>query len=345
LLQAGDGDPDLLDRTRTMMGRQVDQLVRLVDDLMDVGRISSGTIVLRRGRIDLADAVGSAVESSRPAFAERRQELELRLPDEPITLDADQTRLAQVFTNLLDNASKYSHRRGRIWLEAVPGEGGVTITVRDEGIGIAAEHLPFVFDLFSQVDSRHARSNSGLGIGLSLVRRIVELHGGTIEVSSGGLGEGSECTVRLPLGSSVRSAPEPRQDDRVVPAYASLRILIIDDNEDHADSCNVLLRRRGHEVRTAYDGERGIAAALEFQPQVVLLDIGLPDVDGYEVCRRLQQEAGCRDATLIAISGWGQDDDRRRSREVGFHHHLVKPVAPLELDALLASLSVALGAH
>jgi CheY-like chemotaxis protein len=334
---AGD-NTETVERARTMMERQLTQLVRLVDDLLDVSRISQGKLELRKSRVDLASVLNSAVETSRFLIDELGHTLEVTLPDEPVYLDADLTRLAQVFMNLLNNAAKYSDPGGRIRLAAERVGSDIVVSVRDDGIGIAADQLPRIFEVFSQVTRSIERSRGGLGIGLSLVRRLLHMHGGTIEARSDGPGKGSEFIVRLPVevqAPSARAAlpPELGHPD------TSFRILVVDDNRDSADSLSMMLRIMGNETHTAYDGEEAVEAAAAFRPHVILLDIGLPRLNGYEACRRIREHSGGRDVFIIAQTGWGQEEDRQRSREAGFDHHMVKPVDPTTLVALLGKLA------
>jgi signal transduction histidine kinase/DNA-binding response OmpR family regulator len=315
--------------SKEVISRQVQQMVRIVDDLLDVSRITRGKIILRTEPIDLRAVASEAVETSRPVIDQRRQELTVLLPDKPVHVQGDTARLAQVIANLLNNAAKYTEEGGHIWL-VVGREGNeAVIRVRDTGVGVPSTMLSRIFEPFTQVDRSIDRSQGGLGIGLTLARRLIELHNGCISAESDGPGKGSEFTVRLPpLPENVEAprATNGRHSDperRVRP----LRTLIIDDNIDGAESLAVLLQTLGLEVRTAYDGLDGLTAAEQFRPNVVLLDIGLPRMDGYEVARRMRGQMGLRDVLLIALSGYGQDEDRQRSREAGFDHHLLKPVS------------------
>jgi len=315
-----------------MLDRQIAHLTRLVDDLLDVSRITSGALEIQRERADLAEIVRAVVETIGPSLSDKHQSLHVALPTEPITLVADGVRVNQVLQNLLDNACKFTPEGGSVWM-IVEREGGqVAIRVRDSGAGISAEELPLLFELFYQ--SRHAASspNGGLGIGLSLARRLAEMHGGSLDASSEGKGRGSEFVVRLPLpvpASEVPPAPQPAADP--VGTSAPMRILVVDDNRDSADSLARVLRRRGHEVRTAYDGAAAARTVDEHGADVVLLDIGLPGVNGYEVARQIRDAPGGDRVLVIAVTGWGQREDLDRSREAGFDAHLVKPV---DLQAL-----------
>jgi PAS domain S-box-containing protein len=327
------------EQAQSMMGRQLAQMVRLVDDLLDVSRISRGTLELRKERVRLSAVVTSAVETSRPMIDYLGHKLTVTLPNETIIVDADLTRLAQVFSNLLNNSAKYMDRGGHIRLTAERRGSDVVVSVKDTGIGIAADHLPRIFEMFSQVECSLERSQGGLGIGLTLVKRLVEMHGGVIDARSDGLGTGAEFAVRLPVVvGATEGLTAPSENDEPSAPKSSLRILIVDDNRDGADSLVMLLRIMGNDTRTAYDGQQGVDAAEEFRPDVILLDIGLPKLNGYEACRRIREQPWGKSVLLIAVTGWGQEDDRQRSREAGFDHHMVKPVDPRALMKLLAGL-------
>jgi two-component system CheB/CheR fusion protein len=317
--------------------RQLTHLTRLVDDLLDVSRITRGKVLLHPEVVDLEAMVARAVETSRPLLDARRHELTVDLPRGPIRLLGDPTRLAQVLANLLNNAAKYTPEGGQVGIAASVEQDEVVLRVRDDGIGIAPEVLPRIFDLFAQGERAVHRSQGGLGIGLTLVRGLVEMHGGVVEAFSEGMGRGSEFVVRLPLFC----APDPPAGLRAhggdAGRLAPSRILVVDDNRDSADSVRALLELAGHEVRTAYDGPAALVMAGEFRPEVVFLDIGLPRMDGYEVARRLRMDPRLDHVTLIAMTGYGQEEDRRQSREAGFDHHFVKPMDPGVLGSLLAS--------
>jgi PAS domain S-box-containing protein len=333
-LRLAGSDPALIEQAHGMMERQLSHLVRLVDDLLDVSRITTGKIELRRERVELRTIVDSALETSRPLIDRSGHRISVTLPNEPLVLYADPTRMAQVLSNLLNNAAKYTDRGGRVAL-AVRQEGDqAVITVEDDGIGIAPEVLPRLFEIFSQADPSRERAQGGLGIGLSLVRGLVEMHGGSVGVHSDGLGRGSRFTVRLPLapadGAIAGKAVRPEQK-----LPGGRRVLVVDDNRDSADSMTLLLGLKGHSVRTAYDGSQAIEEARSFHPDLVLLDIGLPGLDGYEVARRLRAETGL-DATLVATTGWGHVEDKRRASEAGFDFHLTKPVSIEALERFLS---------
>lgn len=310
---------------RDMMERQLSQMVRLVDDLMDLSRITRGKVELRMNQVPLLDIVNSAVETSRPLIEQMGHRLNIKLPKQPVLLQADTTRMSQVFSNLLNNAAKYSERCGRIDLTADVEDNSVVVRVRDQGIGIASDQLQRIFEMFTQVDRSLERSQGGLGIGLTLVRRLVEMHGGTVEVRSDGVGQGAEFLVQLPVVAYSASADE-NADTASIASKNSLRILIVDDNRDGADSLATMLRFLGNDTSVAYDGEEGIKLAESYQPNVILFDIGMPKMNGYEACRYIREQPWGKSPVLIAVTGWGQPEDRVRSRNAGFDHHLVKPV-------------------
>jgi signal transduction histidine kinase/integral membrane sensor domain MASE1/ActR/RegA family two-component response regulator len=326
-------------QVRDMMEGQVKHMIRLVDDLLDVSRIMSGRIDLRAERVDLARVVERAVETARPAIDASGHELAVTLPTEPVRLVGDPIRLAQVFANLLNNAAKYTDRAGRIGLTAAIEDGQVTVRVRDNGIGIAPDELPHVFELFVQANRSIARSQSGLGIGLTLVRRLVELHRGTVQAFSDGPGRGSEFVVRLPVirdGDDEARGEEPASArPPAVPGRASRKVLVVDDNVDAAESLAMLLRLQGHTLRTVHDGASVLSAVIEFRPQVLLLDLGLPGKTGYEVAKELRT-TGFADLVIAAVTGYGQEEDRRKTREAGFDYHLVKPVEPATLEQVFS---------
>ena len=312
-----------------VMERQIGQLVRLIDDLMDVSRITRGQLTLRKERVDLRSIIESAVETAQPQLSLAGVSLTLEIPPDPLLLDADATRISQVVLNLLTNAAKFTPSGGRVWVIATPQGERVALTVRDTGFGIAAEDQDRVFGMFVQLNRDMRRSQSGLGIGLTLVKQMTELHGGTVAVWSAGPGQGSEFTITLPLAVAIEV--ESDSSGAATAARQSLKILVADDSQDGADSLAFLLKAAGHEVFTAYEGRTAIALAQEKRPDVVLLDIGMPEVSGYDVARAIRREAWGRSMRLVALTGWGQAEHRRRSLEVGFDDHLVKPV---ELDLL-----------
>lgn len=328
------GDPKLSGAC-AVVKRQVQQLTRLIDDLLDVSRISRGKLELRRERIDLARVVECALETSRPLLTAAGHRYSVALPARPLFVDGDPTRLAQVLANLLNNAAKYTPPGGSIELAVEQDGAGALVHVRDDGIGIPPEMLDRIFDMFVQADTSLGRPHGGLGIGLTLVRSLVEMHGGQVTAASAGPGRGSQFTVRLPLAEGSRpAAGEPASGTAAPPPC---RILVADDNNDAADTLAMMLELMGHEVHVAYDGIQAVREAEKFSPAVVFLDIGMPGMDGYEVARRLRRSPATRDAFLVAVTGWGQESDRRRSREAGFDHHAVKPLELAELERLLAA--------
>ena len=317
--------------------RQVLHMSRLLDDLLDVSRITRGRLELKRTTVELAGVLDAAIEAARPLLDERHHRLSVELPEQPLRLEGDPVRLAQVFSNLLINAAKYTDPGGQVHLRAVRAGTEIAVAVRDNGAGIAAEVLPWLFTPFSPGAAAGQYPSGGLGLGLSLVRGLVERHGGRVEARSAGVGQGSEFIVHLPLGASdLQEPPAPRPTPQATP-MSRLRVLVIDDNRDAADSCGALLELSGHEVQTAYSAHDGYLLAEAFRPDVLLLDIGLPDVDGYALARRIRAMYWGRDLTLVALTGWGQEADKRRAREAGFDHHLTKPVTFQQLDALLRS--------
>ena len=331
-------DSAVHDSARSMIERQLRQLVHLVDDLLDVSRISQGKVELRKERIELSAVIANAVETSRPVIDAAHHELIVGPAiGSAIVVDGDMTRLTQVVANLLNNAAKYTPAGGRITLTTRRDGEQAVIAVADTGIGIPVDRLPDVFEMFAQVDRASSRSQGGLGIGLALVKRLVEMHGGTVGVASEGPGRGSRFEVRLP--AEVEAAP-PRADAGAGPRRAAAghgaRILVADDNRDSADSMAAMLRLMGFETAVAYDGEEALRVASTLRPHAAILDIGMPRLSGDEVARRLRASDGSRDMFLIALSGWGRDDDRRRTRAAGFDHHLVKP---LDIDALVELLA------
>jgi PAS domain S-box-containing protein len=334
-------DAATVERSREMMERQVHHLVRLVDDLLDVSRVMRGKIELRKERVDLATVVARGVETVQPLIDAQRHELIVNLMPGSLPLDADPVRLAQVVGNLLTNAAKYTEANGRIWLTAQKDKNEAVLRVRDTGIGIAPDMLPHIFELFMQVDHAATRSQGGLGIGLTLVKSLVEMHRGSIEAHSEGLGRGSEFVVRLPLVNEERQETDENEKRELpqIPARSSgHRLMVVDDNRDAADSLALLLRLQGHEVRVANDGAAALEMVKVYQPEIVFLDIGMPGMDGYEVARRLRRTPGLENTILAALTGWGQQDDRRRTAEAGFDHHLVKPPESKAVDSLLALL-------
>jgi signal transduction histidine kinase/ActR/RegA family two-component response regulator len=322
---------------RDVIDRQLIQMVRLIDDLMDISRITRNKLELRRERVELEPILKGAVETSRPLIEAAGHTLIVSIPPDPIPLDADLTRMAQVFSNLLNNAAKYTPRGGTIWLRAERGEATVTVTIRDTGIGIPQKMLPRIFDMFTQVDRSQDRSQGGLGIGLTLVRRLVEMHGGTVEARSEGPDQGSEFVVRLPLDPPA-SGSKPPADEIEPRAGVRHRIVVADDNRDSTETLQILLTMMGHQVHIAENGLDAVTLVEAKRPDLVLLDIGMPTMSGYEVARHIRREPWGQSMVLVAVTGWGQEGDRRRSREAGFDHHLVKPVDPIALQSVLAAM-------
>jgi PAS domain S-box-containing protein len=326
---------DLIEKVRSTMERQLLHLVRITDDLLDVSRITQNKVELRLGRIDLCSVLHSAVEATQTMIDSQGQALTMNLQSAPMWVDADFTRLAQVFSNLMHNAAKYTPPGGRIHVAAEQTGAAAAVTVTDTGIGIPPPMLPRIFDLFTQLQAHRDRTHGGLGIGLTLAKRLVEMHGGTIEASSEGPGLGSAFVVRLPLAATPEAvgAPGSRAAARV---DAKCRVLIAEDNPDAAEMMQVMLAVKGHDVRVAADGVQAVALADAFDPHIVFLDIGMPRMDGYEAARHIRNQLGSH-VILVALTGWGQDEDKRRSREAGFDHHLTKPPEPEILDRLIAA--------
>ena len=338
LKQKGGGGPEEA-YAREVMDRQLQHLARLLDDLLDVSRITNNKLELRRQRVALGSIVETAVETSRPPIDRKGQRLEVRVADPAAVIDGDPMRLAQALANLLNNAARYSHPGGRIEIDAQARGREAVIRVRDDGIGIAPEELSGVFDIFSQSASALRHAGGGLGLGLFLVRSLVSLHGGRVEARSAGLGKGSEFEIRLPLAVPQRlPAGEPAA---LAPAQKR-RILVVDDNVDAAVSLAMMLSLSGHELEVAHGGTEALVKAGGFKPQVVLLDLGMPGMDGYETARHIRQTDWGSRALLVAVSGWGQEDDRRRALESGFDSHLTKPASPVDLQTLLASAAAPL---
>jgi PAS domain S-box-containing protein len=331
-------DDPVLQQASSVIERQVRHMTRLIDDLLDVTRINRGKVQLRQEKIELGVVLQRAVETTKPLIESRNHHLSLSLPSEAIWLDADPARLEQVVSNLLSNAAKYTESGGRIWLAAAAHGRRAVITVRDNGVGISPDLLPRVFDLFTQADRTLDRAQGGLGIGLTLVKSLMEMHGGSAAAYSDGLGRGSMFTIEMPTSDRPLTAQSelPVQVDA---PPASLRVLVVDDNMDTADTLSLLLRLRGYETQTANDGLKALDAALAFLPDVILLDIGLPGADGYQVAQRVRQLPGLQNVVLVAMTGYGQESDRVRSQDAGFDHHMVKPADLDKLQQLLAMLA------
>ncbi|MFI4927026.1 MAG: ATP-binding protein, partial [Burkholderiales bacterium] len=326
----------VLRNSRDVIDRQLTHVTRLVDDLLDVGRLTTGKIRLRRELLRLSDVVARSVETARPVITARRHTFMIEQPDQPVYVNGDATRLSQVLQNLLLNAAKYTPDGGRIRLRVSAPDGFAYVEVSDNGRGLAPEHIQSIFDLFVQTEGgTSAAAESGLGIGLTVARSLTEMHGGSIEARSPGLGQGSTFTVRLPI--AIHDGAERPGEERGDDVPGGLRVLVIDDNRDSADSARDVLRLLGNQVEAAYEGEAGVAVAARLKPQMVLLDLAMPGMDGFEVRRRLCAD-GCDSTYLVAMTGFGNEDDKRRTQAAGFDAHLTKPV---ELDALLRLLNEA----
>jgi signal transduction histidine kinase len=331
--RAGD-NPQLIEESRATMQRQLSHMVRLIDDLLDVSRITQDRLLLHRESVELAAVLRQAVETSKSAFDCASHQLIVRIPEPPIYLDADPVRLVQVFANLLNNACKYTPAGGQIQLAASLRNNEARVTVTDNGIGIPPDMLLKIFDMFTQVPQHQASSQTGLGIGLSLAKRLVELHGGAITALSEGPGKGSEFTVRLPVTAAAPETPAP-QESR--PPTHPRKILVVDDNRDAARSLARLLTLDGHDAQLAHDGIEGIAKAADYQPDIMLLDIGMPLMDGYDACRKIRQTPWGGHIKIIALTGWGQQEDRRKTKDAGFDEHLVKPIDLQTLRTLICN--------
>jgi PAS domain S-box-containing protein len=336
LAQAAPGDDT--SRPRAMMERQLGSMVRLIDDLLDVSRINSGKLELVRKRIELRQVVQVALETSQPLLDAAGHTIRMRLPEGPLWIDGDLTRLGQVLSNLLNNAAKYTPSGGCVELTAESSADELVIRVTDNGIGIPREMLSRVFDMFTQVDQSRTRARGGLGIGLSLVRTLVELHGGQVAAQSAGPGLGSTFLVRLPLAAAPREDGQDAGEARVTELGPPRQVLVIDDNVDAAEGLSDLLRCFGHQARAVYSGTEALTAAREFQPDMIFLDIGLPDLDGYHVARQLRAEPSLAGVLLVALTGWGDEDDRRQSHAAGFDYHMTKPVNLNAIELLVSGL-------
>jgi CheY-like chemotaxis protein/two-component sensor histidine kinase len=327
--------PEERARAVEVMDRQLDHLVRLVDDLLDVSRITTGKLELRTESVKIANALRHAVERVTPEIIAKEQELVVDVPPEPLFVNGDAMRLTQIFANLLQNASKFSEPRGRIEVRASRSGSDALVSIRDAGDGIRPELLERLYDLFSQGDRSIDRQHGGLGIGLTIVKRLVEMHGGTVNARSDGPGTGSEFTVQFPLALEETVSAPRVETAEPAPAAPGQRILVADDNRDSLESLALLLRLHGNEVRTAADGACAVAEAEAFRPDVVVLDVGMPNLNGYEACRQIRAKDWSRNTLVIALTGWGQREDRERSQEAGFDQHFVKPVDPKQLVCYL----------
>lgn len=329
------------DKLRTMMERQLAQLVKLIDELLEVSRIATGKIILQRERLDVRDVVRTAVESCEPLFQAAQHTLTLKLPSRALWVVGDPARLAQAVSNLLNNAAKYTPNGGRVEVVVARVPGEVVVSVHDNGLGIPAAMLGRVFEMFAQVNQTLDRAQGGLGIGLSLVHSLVALHGGRVSARSAGPGQGSCFTLRLPIaagGEATRRPAEAAGGAEARAAQRRLRVLVVDDNVDAADSLAILLQASGHDARVAYGGQQGLQIAQAFQPEAIFCDLGMPGIGGFELASRLRQDARFDDTALIAVTGWGTEDDKRRTQRAGFDFHLTKPAGPDNLQAILAEL-------
>jgi len=337
ILRAANTPPDVSQKARDIMERQLKQMVRLVDDLLDVSRITTGKLAVKKERVELQAIMRSAVESAGSFIEKCGHMLRTDMPVAPVYLDGDPVRLAQVFSNLLNNAAKYTNHGGHIVFAAALEQNRITVKVNDDGIGIAKEMLPRIFDMFTQADYSLERSHAGLGVGLSLSKRLIELHGGKIEACSEGVGRGSTFIVQLP--AALRSGPstDRQTGSSISPAAERHRILLADDNVDFATSMGTLLSAMGHDVRVTHDGAAALEVAAGFEPEFAFLDIGLPKLNGYELARRLREHPSTAGTVLVAVTGWGQEKDRALARQAGFDHHLVKPVEFAQIQAVLGT--------
>ncbi len=336
IMRMAEGDHAMTSAARAIIERQIKHLVRLIDDLVDVSNITRGKLELRKEPADLAGILRLAVQINQPLLESKQQHVTFELPSEPLLVEADTTRLAQVFANLLNNGAKYSDPWGEIVVRGVRDADHVVVTVMDQGIGIQADMLERIFDIFTEVERPQSSPHDGLGVGLTLVKRLVELHGGTVSAYSAGPGTGSSFSVRLELlQSSCEEARPAPATGKAGEGSLRARILVADDNYDAAQSLALMLGMDGHDVRTASDGLEALRIAEEFRPQLVLLDIGMPRLDGYETARRLRERPWAGETLLFALTGWGQEEDRERARKAGFDRHLVKPVDPEALSQLL----------
>ena len=340
LLKADVVDPERLSWALKMIHRQIKHLARLVDDLLDVSRISRGQINLKRQVVDLTVLLPEAVEMCQPLIDAAQHQLTVQLPAEPVEVMGDPVRLVQVVSNLLNNAVKFTEPGGQLTLTLDARYGHALITVKDNGLGIDPSLLSHVFEQFGQVDISAEKSKGGLGVGLYLAKALVLLHGGTIKVVSPGLGQGAEFTVQLPLNTATLNAPQATESKALKSSFSLKRILVVDDNRDAAYSLKLVLLDKGHEVCVAHEGYAALELAKVFRPHLVLLDIGMPGMDGYEVCRRIRAEVWGKDMRVVALSGWGDSDDKARTAHVGFDHHLTKPAHLADIEALIQNPSI-----
>jgi PAS domain S-box-containing protein len=337
ILERTRSDTPLGSRVRGIMSRQLEQMVRLIDDLMDVSRISRGRISVRREHVDILEAVKTAIESARPVIESAGHKLTVALPADPVMVDGDEMRLAQVFANLLSNAAKYTPRGGEVQVAVTRDAGHACIAVKDNGIGISKTMLPRIFDLFMQVDNAIERAQGGLGVGLSIAQRITQMHGGTLLVASEGEGKGTQFTVRLPLAHVDEEIANAHRERKKADEAKGRRILVADDNADAASTLAAMLELMGHEVMTASDGADAVEKAAAFKPDIIFLDVGMPRMNGYDACKRIRAMPGGSRMNIVALTGWGQESHKRLSHEAGFDRHFVKPVSPEDLAAVFES--------
>lgn len=336
ILKGSPSSTEIIHKVAQVMDRQVHHLVRLIDDLLDVSRVMGGKIELRKEAVELRSAIVSAVETVQTQVDKQGHHLEVQLPPEPLYIYADPIRLTQIIGNLLTNATKYTEPNGHILITGERSKNNAILCVRDSGIGISRDMLPHIFELFVQADQTATRSQGGLGIGLTLVRNLVEMHEGEVTANSEGLGKGSEFVVTLPLASHNTAATSLSPEEEPRTGLTGIRLLVVDDNKDAAITLGMLLRLRSHDVRTAHSGATALQTAAEFKPEIVFLDIGMPIMDGYEVARHLRTIQGLENIILVALTGWGQQGDRQRATDAGFNFHLTKPADPVAIETILA---------
>jgi CheY-like chemotaxis protein/two-component sensor histidine kinase len=331
-------DSATVEEVRNMMERQTQQLVTLVDDLLDVSRITQGKFQLKKRRVQLSEVVQSAVEATRSFVEEGNHQLTVAVPGTPVSVNADPNRLAQVISNLIINASKFTPSGGKIWLTVTHKQSEVVVAVKDTGVGIPTDKRESIFEMFAQIDAPGASSHSGLGIGLTLVKSLVEMHGGTVSVQSEGLHQGSEFSIRLPIAPEEFANPSDPSILTEMLRPPKLRVLVVDDNTSAGEVLGMLIKMLGCDVQIASDGQQAVERAEEFRPDLILMDLGMPIVDGYEAARRIRQQSWGKTIMLVALTGWGQDDDKRRSHDAGFDDHLVKPASSTDLQKLFAKM-------
>ena len=336
ILRLAGGRKEVAEKALDMMERQIDQLVRLVDDLLDVSRITHGKIVLDKHRVELKEILNAAIETALPGIQSAHHQLEINLPPEPIFIDGDKARLTQIFGNIINNATKYTPENGKITISATVQGDAATVTVTDTGVGVSPELMPIIFDMFVQVNDSKSRSQGGMGVGLALVHKLVALHGGSVSVQSEGVGKGSTFTVTLPVAK--RETDMPSREALPDPSsYTKRRVVIVDDNKDSAQSLGTIMELSGAEIHLAYSGAEGLALIEDIKPDIAILDIGMPGMSGHELARRIRAEDWGRNMKIIALSGWGQEGDKKLSKAAGFDHHLVKPVGTEDIAHILTN--------